>query len=97
MANDWIIRFEVWVLDGSDPMYGHDSLLKSFDNYDPALAYAKGIAKREDNVCVKRVRYASERNLSKRFSFDSHIAWAKWIDGIDSDGDESLSIWERVR
>jgi len=86
MSDDWIIRFEVWVL-SDEPMGGHDRFIRSFEHYKPALAFAKGIAIRQDNTCVMRVRYASERNLSRRFNFDSSFVWTKWMDGMDSEGD----------
>ncbi|MBP5461949.1 MAG: hypothetical protein J6Y20_07480 [Lachnospiraceae bacterium] len=84
--NDWIIRYEVYLIDtgpGSE-MYGHDRFIRSFENDKDAIAHAKSLMPRHNNVCVLKVRYASERNLARRFSFDSNVMWCAWLDASES-------------
>ena len=76
----WLYRWYVRKVD-PDPMYGHDRIIKRFDNKEEAIRHASMLTARgRDGLFVEERRYANERNLERDFCFDSHIVWAAWLD-----------------
>lgn len=63
----------------SDPMYGRDQTIRELSDRNLAISLAKQIP--GDNICVEHLRYASQENLQKGFTFDRSVCWAKWMKG----------------
>lgn len=74
----WIHQYKITKL-SDHPMYGRDTVLKTCDDLQQAIAHAKQMLAKHGDLCVIECRYANGENLAKDFSFDSHIRWASWL------------------
>ncbi len=80
MSFNFIKKFKVQ-LAGSG-QYGKSKTLQVFDGLDDAIEWVKEHFDVDDeniSVAVVEYRYASEENLKKDFSFDSHYRWATYF------------------